>query len=243
MVTWVLYLCIGIVVGGMAGFYFAKLDDFSKKQKRELEEKLRHSEQELIGYKDQVTTHFRETATLINTMTESYQKVHEHLARGSVELCNNAIEVNKLEVSPDQLLTDSAQENPAEAKHIGADTGMDSAAETASTEKAESEAPKDTHNNKNKSEEVDVPVSAARATDEVVEDEYSETGADTVTVPASERENRPSQTVATSPDTSTGKASVKPTDLPPTVTETMAVAEELDESSAETTVSGSRTVH
>ncbi|MGD8559960.1 MAG: DUF1043 family protein [Gammaproteobacteria bacterium] len=133
MVTWVLYLCIGIVIGGMAGFYFAKLDDFSRKQKREMEEKLRKSEQDLMNYKDQVTTHFRETATLINKMTESYQKVHEQLARGASELCTNPVEVNKLQVSPNQLLTRSTDE--------------------AVTEKAESEAPKtniqeDTTNNK-----------------------------------------------------------------------------------------------
>ena len=52
MITWVLYLCIGVVIGGMAGFYFAKLDDFSKKQKQDLEEKLHKSERELVEYKD-----------------------------------------------------------------------------------------------------------------------------------------------------------------------------------------------
>lgn len=122
MVTWVLYLCIGLVIGGMAGFYFAKMDDFSRKQKKSLEEKLQKTEQELVAYKDQVTDHFKETATLINSMTESYQKVHEHLAQGVVQLCNNAIEVEKLQVSPNQLLTESKDQSV--------------------TEQAESEAPK-----------------------------------------------------------------------------------------------------
>lgn len=112
MITWVLYLCIGIIVGGMAGFYFAKLDDFSKKQKREMEEKLQKSERELVEYKDQVTAHFIKTANLINNMTESYQKVHEHLASGSVELCNNAVEVNKLTISSSQLLSSTTKDKP-----------------------------------------------------------------------------------------------------------------------------------
>ena len=112
MITWVLYLCIGVVIGGMAGFYFAKLDDFSKKQKQDLEEKLHKSERELVEYKDQVTAHFVETANLINNMTESYQKVHEHLANGSVELCNNAVEVNKLTISSNQLLSSTLKEKP-----------------------------------------------------------------------------------------------------------------------------------
>lgn len=140
MITWVLYLCIGVVIGGMAGFYFAKLDDFSKKQKLELEEKLQQSERELISYKDEVTSHFMKTADLINDMTESYQKVHEHLAHGSVELCNNAIEVNKLTVSTDQLLT-----TPSTAPSIK------SPDDEVITSSADSEAPKSyTNNNNNK---------------------------------------------------------------------------------------------
>jgi len=133
MITWVLYLCIGIIIGGMAGFYFAKLGDFSKKQKQELEDKLQKSERELVEYKDQVTTHFRETAGLINNMTESYQKVHEHLARGSYELCNNAIEVNKLTVSSNQLLSPSSHQVSTEKMSVT----------NKATSLAESEAPKD----------------------------------------------------------------------------------------------------
>jgi len=126
MITWVLYLSIGIVIGGMAGYYFAKLNDFSKKQKLALEAKLQQTEQELVNYKDQVTTHFRETATLVNSMTESYQKVHEHLVKGSIELCNHAVEVSTLTVSPSQLLVKSGAKTP----------------DNPTTDQAESEAPK-----------------------------------------------------------------------------------------------------
>ena len=132
MVTWVLYLSIGIVIGGMAGFYFAKLSDLSKKQKLALENKLQQTEQELVAYKDQVSSHFRETASLINTMTESYQKVHEHLVKGSVELCNHTVEVNTITVSPSQLLANSDSKIP--------DT-MEVTADNATADQAESEAP------------------------------------------------------------------------------------------------------
>ena len=145
MVTWVLYLCVGLVIGGMAGFYFAKMDDLPRKQKKALEDKLQLTEQELIDYKDQVTGHFKETAALINNMTESYQKVHKHLAQGVVQLCSNAIEVDKLQVSPNQLLTESKNSSV---------TGL-----------AESEAPKTNSKgnvNKNREEKaVVVKVSAA----------------------------------------------------------------------------------
>jgi len=132
MITWVLYLSIGIVIGGMAGYYFAKLSEFSKKQKLALETKLQQTEQELVKYKDQVSSHFRETASLINTMTESYQKVHEHLVKGSVDLCNHAVEVSAITVSPSQLLAGSGGIAP-EVKP--ATTG------DVTTDQAESEAP------------------------------------------------------------------------------------------------------
>ena len=225
MVTWVLYLCIGIVIGGMAGFYFAKMDDFSRKQKKALEEKLQQSEQELIEYKDQVTVHFKETATLINSMTESYQKVHEHLSQGVVQLCNNAIEVNKLKVSPNQLLSESSDE-PV-------------------TEKAESEAPKieNTNNTKNKeNEEVaeNIQVSAAST----AETEAVDTG------PVAEEKQAP---LDRAPEPAVASPDLNPleseSDLQQNPPETMAVAEESDEASSESAESdkigipGSRMVH
>lgn len=246
MVTWVLYLCIGLVIGGMAGFYFAKMDDFSRKQKKSLEEKLQKTEQELIAYKDQVTDHFKETATLINSMTESYQKVHEHLAQGVVQLCNNAIEVEKLQVSPNQLLTESKDQSV--------------------TETAESEAPKTNIKeavNKNKEDRsADVKVSAAStAAKETAVSETSETK-------VTETEGKtPSAAAVASPDSAQdasesepelGKAPSEPvqpkqarsdTDFQEHPPETMAVAEESEESSKESTesdnlhVPGSRMVH
>ena len=234
MVTWVLYLCIGLVIGGMAGFYFAKMDDFSKKQKKALEEKLQQSEQELLDYKDQVTVHFKETATLINGMTESYQKVHEHLSQGVVQLCSNAIEVNKLEVSPNQLLSESTDE-PV-------------------TEKAESEAPKieKTENTKNKKENVaeNIQVSAAStaATESV----------DSDSVEIQEPLDAPAEPAVASPDLTpppdtTPHPDVTPTtvdsDLQQNPPETMAVAEESEEATSESTendklgIPSSRMVH
>lgn len=225
MVTWVLYLGIGIVIGGMAGFYFAKMDDFSRKQKKALEEKLQKSEQELIEYKDQVTVHFKETATLINGMTESYQKVHEHLSQGVVQLCNNAIEVNKLKVSPNQLLSESSDE-PV-------------------TEKAESEAPKleNTNNTKNKeNEEVaeNIQVSAAST----AETEAVDTGT------VAEEKQAP---LDSAPEPAVASPDLNPleseSDLQQNPPETMAVAEESDEApseSAETDkieIPSSRMVH
>ena len=251
MVTWVLYLCIGIVIGGMAGFYFAKMDDFSRKQKRNLEEKLQKSEQELIQYKDQVTTHFRETATLINNMTESYQKVHEHLSHGVAQLCSNPIEVNKLQVSPNQLLANSA--------------------EAAITEKAESEAPKaisQEEKNKNKDSAARTTVSAADSAETVPPEETPEVRlSDTVMespeinpvdspVKSQAISDQTSDSAVTPPDSTTKQATADAETPfnPPDMTETMAVADETEDSeeseeksskkgSKKVRLPGSRTVH
>ncbi|MGD8570726.1 MAG: DUF1043 family protein [Gammaproteobacteria bacterium] len=241
MVTWVLYLCIGIVIGGMAGFYFAKLDDFSRKQKREMEEKLRKSEQELMNYKDQVTTHFRETASLINNMTDSYQKVHEHLSHGVAELCNNPVEVNKLQVSPNQLLTGSS--------------------EPAVTEKAESEAPK-TNNQEDKNNNTDSQSRTRTGAADTAEAETGISGAgrfDTDGTAATGHSDMagdsgndvsdakrpaipdsPSDSAVTSPGSTTLDSSAENTVHTPDASQTMAVADDTDDETA-TPVKDSKT--
>lgn len=215
MITWVLYLCIGIVIGGMAGFYFAKLDDFSKKRKQELEEKLHQAERELVEYKDQVTAHFIETANLINNMTESYQKVHEHLAHGSVELCNNAIEVNKLTVSTSQLLSSASEQTKDDDKVASL---------------ADSEAPKNSNTTNNKNEAV-----TGKPVDSETETESKKRKSATADSTGSESTSSSSDSETVDP--------AKETEQSP-VLETMAVAEEEESGEqSETPVSGSRMVH
>ena len=214
MITWVLYLCIGIVIGGMAGFYFARLDDFSKKQKQQLEEKLHQAEQEMVEYKDQVTAHFIETANLINNMTESYQKVHEHLAHGSVELCNNAVEVNKLTVSTSQLLSSASEQTKDDDKVANL---------------ADSEAPKNSNTTNNKNEAV-----TGKPVDSETDTESKERKSATADSTESE---------STSSSGSESVHAAKETEQTP-VLETMAVAEEEESSEqSDAPIPGSRMVH
>ncbi|MGD8940046.1 MAG: DUF1043 family protein [Gammaproteobacteria bacterium] len=112
MITWVLFLGIGLVVGIIAGLYFARLDDVTNKQKKVLQQKLESAEQQLKGYQSQVTEHFLKTASLVNSMTESYKAVHDHLAMGAKELCDSQINVAQLEMPTTKLL-DSAAKNAA----------------------------------------------------------------------------------------------------------------------------------
>ncbi len=110
MITWVLFLGIGLIVGIIAGLYFARLDDFSNKQKNALQQKLDAAEQQLKAYHTQVAEHFLKTASLVKSMTESYKAVHEHLALGARELCGNQVTVAQLEMPANRLLDNTAQE-------------------------------------------------------------------------------------------------------------------------------------
>lgn len=44
----------------------------------------------MLNYRQQVDHHFLRTAELVNNMTESYRKVHEHLSEGARDLCSES---------------------------------------------------------------------------------------------------------------------------------------------------------
>lgn len=106
MVTWVVFLSVGLVVGLVAGVFFGQMDIFKKKQREELKTKLDATEKELASYKMEVTEHFLVTSALVNSMTESYQAVHEHLAKGANRLCDSTVNVNRLNVAKNRHLED-----------------------------------------------------------------------------------------------------------------------------------------
>jgi hypothetical protein len=93
-----MYLAAGLIVGGAAGFIIAKLDDFSLKEKKAMQDKVDQANRELAQYKHDVTEHFIQTAGLVNNMTQSYQAVHEHLAKGAQTLSDHKIAVDRLAV-------------------------------------------------------------------------------------------------------------------------------------------------
>lgn len=121
MVTWVLFLGIGLIIGIVAGLYFARLDDFSNRQKNALQQKLDAAESQLKTYQSQVTEHFLKTASLVNSMTESYQAVHEHLASGATELCDRQVIVEQLEMPATKLLDNAVNAERASQQHPAKD--------------------------------------------------------------------------------------------------------------------------
>ena len=116
MVTWVLFLGVGLVIGVIAGLYFARLDDVTNSQKKALQQKLDAAEQQLKTYQSQVTDHFLKTAGLVNSMTESYKAVHDHLAVGAKQLCDSQVIVAQLEMPATKLLDNAEPQEAEQAK-------------------------------------------------------------------------------------------------------------------------------
>lgn len=75
----VVALAIGAVIGYLVG-----RSGNGTNQGHELEQ----AKLELDAYKAKVSSHFEETAELVNKMTESYRGVYQHLATGAAALCD-----------------------------------------------------------------------------------------------------------------------------------------------------------
>lgn len=73
----------GIVVATLAGRWLNPAEQKS----RELEKHLKEAREQLKDYENKVTTHFDQTAVLLNNVVKGYRDIHNHLASGAQELC------------------------------------------------------------------------------------------------------------------------------------------------------------
>lgn len=76
--------------GGFAGAIISRTV-LPNDNQQDLEKKLQSSREELARYQEEVTGHFAETSQLVNNLTQSYKEVHEHLAKGALQLTNAEI--------------------------------------------------------------------------------------------------------------------------------------------------------
>ncbi|KGK43112.1 hypothetical protein LH51_02075 [Nitrincola sp. A-D6] len=116
---------VALVVGVLIGYLLGKSGSNKVKSKR-LEEELHGSRAEMDRYKEEVTSHFEQTAALVNELTDQYRKVHQHLATGAQNLCPDQQAGRSLQsslqpkleanTSDDTTLEPATQETP-EADH------------------------------------------------------------------------------------------------------------------------------
>lgn len=75
------------VVGLGLGLLLGRSMSPAAQRHRETERKLDQVLQDKKAYEDEVVEHFTDTARLLNSLTERYRDVHNHLAKGASELC------------------------------------------------------------------------------------------------------------------------------------------------------------
>ncbi len=89
-ITLIVYFVLTFIVGLFIGMLFLRFRVKSSLEKAEkvegLESKIQDQEQELDSFKEEVSDHFIETASLVNQMTQSYKAVYEHLEKGAYKL-------------------------------------------------------------------------------------------------------------------------------------------------------------
>lgn len=76
-----------LIVGLLLGLVLGKRTSAAGQKSRDVERKLDQVLQDKKLYEDEVVEHFEETAQLLNTLTQSYREVHNHLAQGAAKLC------------------------------------------------------------------------------------------------------------------------------------------------------------
>ncbi len=120
-------------VGIVFGFFMGRSKgDTSAPKVRELEQNLNKANEEMQGYRTQVTQHFETTANLFNQLTNDYREVYEHLANSSDQLCGD--QVAKL-----KGLTSDKNEVEVEGKKLESSVGEAPTAEPEPAQEAASQ--------------------------------------------------------------------------------------------------------
>ena len=80
----ILAFLLGTTLGCIAAWLILSREN----KTQQLEVELNVLKGHFTDYRDQVTRHFMQTSSLVQTMTESYRDVYEHLASGAKRLCD-----------------------------------------------------------------------------------------------------------------------------------------------------------
>ena len=90
VIEWVVGIAVVSMLVGLALGYFLPLGNARKARVGELENALETAQQELADYKAEVFSQFATTAEKFRDLDQSYQALHQQLARSSVDLCGDA---------------------------------------------------------------------------------------------------------------------------------------------------------
>ncbi len=100
--TLVMVSAITLCIGGLLGAIISRTLIPPQLQK-DLEDSLQSSRKELEKYQHDVAQHFADTSKLVSNLTQSYKDVHDHLAKGAIQLTNAEISKQILEAGDRKL--------------------------------------------------------------------------------------------------------------------------------------------
>ncbi len=85
--VWIVAL-VAAAVGAALGYLVYQYLHPVPRRNRELEQQLHVLQEQHRHYRYDVNAHFNKTADLLGLLANSYREVHNHLAHGSLELCD-----------------------------------------------------------------------------------------------------------------------------------------------------------
>ena len=88
LITLISVAAAALIFGCLLGVLLNRTLSSQEQKARALKTKLQDSEKQLLQYQQEVTQHFAQTANLVNTLTQSYNVVHEHLASDALKFAN-----------------------------------------------------------------------------------------------------------------------------------------------------------
>lgn len=111
--TMIMIAAIVFCVGALLGAIISRTLIPGNRQKG-LEANLDATRNELNRYQTDVAEHFEHTSELVNKLTQSYKDVHQHLAKGAIQLTNAEIGQQILEAGEELQLQDKKTLDPKE---------------------------------------------------------------------------------------------------------------------------------
>ena len=86
--TWE-YALIGLVVGLIIGAVAMRFGNRKLRQQRSQQYELEKTKAELADYREELTSHFAQSAELLDNMARDYRQLYQHMAIGSNDLLPN----------------------------------------------------------------------------------------------------------------------------------------------------------
>jgi uncharacterized membrane-anchored protein YhcB (DUF1043 family) len=100
--VWIIGI-LAVAAGGALGYFLPRYLYGAPRRNREFETQLHALQEQHKNYRYDVNAHFNRTAELLSQLANSYRDVHNHLARGALDLCDPGA-VKLLKLLPEQAL-------------------------------------------------------------------------------------------------------------------------------------------